>query len=186
MVFGYSLVKWLDEQKLSRGGKSFQVDMHSGAHINTICDNIKKAKEDNKINLNKVSSVFLVCGGNDLANHNSDDLSPLFKRYTNLLTTAKETFPNAKINAVSLIPRKVQSGWRGSVQIDRMHEMNDWLEDTCNDHGVRYVQIFSYFINQRTGDMIKKLFQPDKVHFTNIGDSVLGKVLMAVAYNPRV
>ena len=181
LVFGSSLVKGLDEEKLSEGGKSFKVFTHGGAHINQICANIKKVKEDNKININMVRSVYLVCGGNDLANHNSDDLTPLFQRYTNLLITAKETFPHAKINAVSLIPRKVHSGWRGSSQIKCMHEVNDWLKDICNDHGDRYVQIFSFFINQRTGDMIKKLFKADELHFSNIGDSVLGKVLMAVA-----
>ena len=98
---------------------------------------------------------------------------------------AKETFPNAKIHAVSLIPRRVEPGWRGAAHIKRMHEMNDWLKDICHDHGDRYIQIFSYFVN-RTSYMISKLFKADRLHFSDIGHSVLGKVVMAVAYNPRV
>ena len=99
---------------------------------------------------------------------------------------AKLVFPNAKINFVSLIPRRIKY----TSHIRNMHKVNLWLKGFAsyvNDESIRYVDIFSFFLLKTSSawTLNNKLFNGSKLHFSAIGDSVLAKVLIGVANRPR-
>ena len=92
-------------------------------------------------------------------------------------------FPNAKISIVSLIPRKA---WY-YTHIRNMHKLNEWLELFCSENSCRFVNMFTHFLNKlpHIWELNRKLFKNDLIHFSNIGNSVLAKVLIGVANSPR-
>ena len=133
VVFGSSLVKGLDESLLSnRDRKSFKFKVypHPGAHVRDITTDIKTFHEKGMLSYSEnVTSVFLVCGGNDIENlHHNQGLHPLFEDYKALFKCTKDIFPNAKINVISLIPRRTRYG---IPHVHRMYDVNDWLRDHC-------------------------------------------------------
>ena len=181
VVFGSSLVKHLDEGLLSKYEKTFKVYSHPGAHIRGIHKDLVKVAEGNKLNSDNVTTVFVLCGGNDLEDLSNDaDISLTYEDYANLINCAKKYFPNAIINVISTIPRRT----RYNTHIRNMHTFNIWLEKHCNKINVRYVNIYSFYVNKRTGGLHKKLFNNDLLHFNVRGYSVLGKVLLGVANRP--
>ena len=93
----------------------------------------------------------------------------------------KHSFPNACLNVISLIPRRTKY----STHSKNMHAVNDWLGAMCKEYNARFVNIFSFFIDKKSHDLNYKLFQRDELHLSDIGDSVLAKVLIAVANKPR-
>ena len=68
-----------------------------------------------------------------------------------------------------------------------MHAVNKWLKDTCAKITFRFVDIFSFFIDKRPDKWLLnlKLFNGSRLHFSDIGYSVLAKVLIGVANRPR-
>jgi len=182
IIFGSSLIKNLDVGLLSKYGKKFEVLEHSGAHIEDIIKDISKAKTDGYL-LEKISNVFLVVGGNDVENLASDcSLKWIFEDFKELFKCARETFPNAKINVMSLIPRRVNEC--GLEHVHLMHDVNDFLLKSCKELGLRYVNIYTFFI-RRNGRLNRKLYKNDYVHFSVKGDAVLAKVIIAVTHRPR-
>ena len=182
VVFGSSLTKGLNENVLSKDHrKSFRVFSHAGAHVSTIISNIRKTGESNIIDTNSVSSVFLICGGNDIEHIYIDkDIDRLCIQYDQLIDTAQQVFPNAKIKLVSLLPRR-------SMYVnhyDRIYFMNAQLESICEQREIRFVNIFSHFVDRKSGIMNIKLYHRDRLHFNSIGTSVLAKVLIGVANRP--
>ena len=110
MVFGSSLVKGLNPKLLAKYGKSFTVVSHSSAHVEDIINDIKAVKDKRTIACDGVKTVFLVCGGNDVENLPGDHTIDNIKEdFINLMSVAKEIFPGALINIMSLIPRRVNS-----------------------------------------------------------------------------
>ena len=95
----------------------------------------------------------------------------------------REVFPLAKINFISLIPRRSQY----ESHIRYMHQVNDWLNSFCKKESIRFVDIFSFFVHKTSSSWMlnDKLFNSSILHFSRIGDSVLAKVLMGVANKPR-
>ena len=146
----------------------------------TIINKMKEVAEDETLDCETVTNIFLVCGGNDI--ENVRNVAKVKEDYKKLLVYATEAFPKATINAVSLLPRR--SKYR--KHIDDMYEMNDWLKSHCRSCGARFVDIFHFFVDKLNGNMNFKLINNyDKLHLTKVGDSVLGKVLIAVANRPR-
>ena len=189
VVFGSSLTKGLDEDLLSRRakgdvnsrGNNFKVFSHGGAKIKTIINNIIKVKDDQELNTTIVSRVFIVCGGNDVENcYPESDLDKIIESYNELCSVATATFPNVSINLCSLIPRRTVY----AEHKDRMLWVNDGIENFCKSRNIRYVDIFSHFIDHRSGDLSYKLFRGDELHLNQVGSSVLGKVIIAVANRP--
>lgn len=179
VVLGSSLVKGLDKSLLSKYGKSFKVLPHPGAHIKDIT---KDTSSIHDIRCEDVNTVFLVCGGNDIQNlPPNESLDPLYNDFTNLFKCAKEKFPNAKIHAVSVIPRKIK---HGIPHVNRMWDVNDWLRNHCVENNMRFVDIFSFFLTNDHRFLQEKLYAKDKIHFSQIGNSILGKVLIAVTHRP--
>ena len=187
VVFGSSLTKGLGEDKLSEGGKRFKVYSHGGARTKTLINDIKDVIQEGSLDVQYVSNVFLLCGGNDVENAYPDsDLTALMKSYNSLVESAKSSFPNAKINVFSLIPRRHVY----DNHIERMYCVNNMLEEMCKAQNIRFVNIFSHFLQYsnryRCSSMIVKLYRDDMLHFSDIGSSVLAKVLMGVVYRPRL
>ena len=184
-MFGSSLTKDLDETLLSKYQKKFKVFSHSGAHVNDIAKDVQRVKEEGKLDFAKVSSVFLICGGNDIQNLRTDsDIDNTYKDYESLVKLIQAVFPVAKVNIVSLIPRCLTY----ETHIDNMHEFNEWLSNFCDKYSLRFVNIFTHFIIKyphiwRLNDA---LFNGRRIHFNETGNSVLAKVLIGVANNPRV
>ena len=147
--------------------------------------------DENKICRGCVKSIFLVCGGNDVENiHNKGSLIDIIKCYDSLLDYIEYIFPSAVINVMSLIPRRLRYG----NHLQYMLEVNDKLNDLCiKRENCRFINIFSCFLwdkrnfFQYNGHMIlnEKLYVKDRLHLSHTGNSVLGKVIMGVAYNPR-
>lgn len=182
VIFGSSLVKHLDEDLLSEYEKKFKVYSHPGAHVRTIRNDIIKVSEKNQLNCKDIKTVFLLCGGNDLEDLVIDtDISFIYEDLSKLFECAKEVFPNAHINVISMLPRRD----RYNTHIRNMHKMNIWLEKNCPKFNIRYVHIFSFYVNKKSGDLYNDLFKPDLLHLNNRGCSVLGKVLIGVANRPR-
>ena len=182
IVFGSSLTKGLDSKVLSKYDKSFKVFSNGGAAIKTIQNDVEKAVDSGEIDCTAITSLFFICGGNDIENiKKNSDLSRVQKDYNNLVQYAQITFPNARINVVSLIPRRTT--YYGHKE--NMISMNEWLDKYCKDYHARFVNIFSFFLNKKSLDLNYKLFKRDELHFTDIGDSVLAKVLLAVSNRPR-
>ena len=182
LVFGSSLTKGLDSKLLSKYDKSFKVYTNSGAVIKTIHNKVKTVVGSGDIDCTGISSLFFVCGGNNIDNaQKNSDISCAQEDYSNLIQYARKMFPNARINVVSLIPRRT----RYNSHKENMFRMNKWLEKFCKDEHVRFVNIFSFFLDKKFLDINYNLFQPDDLHFTKIGDSILAKVLLAVANRPR-
>lgn len=185
IVFGSSLAKSLDATLLSRYSKTFKVYSNSGARVKDIEDDVKKMKEDQHLDTTKVSSVFLLCGGNDVGQLRQDsDIINIYDDYTSLVAFTQIVFPNAKINVISLIPRIA----RYKSHIQNMHIMNEWLEIFCTKNSHRYVDIFTHFLvtlpRPHIWHIDGKLFRHDRVHFSDVGNSVIAKVLIAVANTP--
>lgn len=185
VVLGSSLVKGLDTALLSKHGKNFKVIPHRGAHIKDVTRDITNIGVTN-VSCKDVQTIFLVCGGNDIQNLPPDKpLDQLYKDYINLFKSAEETFPNAKIHAVSVIPRRLKEG---IPHADRMWDVNEWLESHCKNNNMRFVNIFSFFLTKyvKGNDRYQqvKLFNNDQIHFNKIGNSVLAKVLIAVTHRP--
>ncbi len=186
-VFGSSLLKGLDEKILSKYSKNFKVFCNRGARVRNIYEEIEKVKEDGVYDTTIVSNVFILCGGNDLEKFdksysNKDNLKFLFEDMEDLVELTREVFPMAKINYISLIPRKSQ--YRSHIK--NMYEVNGWLNKFCKKESIRFVNIFSFFLVKTTSKLMlnDKLFNTSKLHFNHIGDSVLAKVLMGVANKP--
>ena len=183
LVFGTSLTKGLDSKVLSKYDKTFKVYTKSGAALKTIQHNVKDVVDRGEVDCAAITSLFYVCGGNDIDNvYNDADVSRVQEDYSNLIQYTQRMFPNARINVISLIPRRT----RYCGHKENMLHMNNWLKKLCNELHVRFVNIFSYFIDKKSLDLNYKLFDPrDKLHFTDIGNSILAKVLLAVANRPR-
>ena len=179
LVFGSSLVKGLDEKILSKYDKNFKVFANSGACIGDIYEVIEKVRDSGKYELANVTNVFLICGGNDVENMKSDkDITFVYDDIEDIVYRAKLVFPNAKINLVSLIPRRAEY----NTHIRNMHKVNFWLKKFCANESVRYVDVFSFFLLKSASiwTLNKKLFNGSKLQLlqqSSIGDSVLAKVL---------
>ena len=181
VVFGSSLTKGLKQDLLSRDGKNFRVYSHGGARVRTIINDVRRVKESSDFDLDSVSQVFLVCGGNDVENiYPAADLYKLLESYEELISVTSTAFPNAKINLCSLIPRRtVYEDHR-----ERMLWVNEQLSVFCSNIKIRFVDIFSHFLNHKSRDLSYNLFQIDELHFSKAGASVMGKVFIAIVHNP--
>jgi hypothetical protein len=64
---------------------------------------------------------------------------------------------------------------------------NEWLEDYCKAEGLRFVNVWSFFLlrGPTIWPLNKKLFNGRLLHFSKIGDSVLAKVIIGVANSPK-
>ena len=181
IVFGSSLVKELKPDLLAKYGQTFTVVSRSSAHISDIAEDIKVVKDT--VDCKSVKNLFFVCGGNDVENlPEAHTLDGIFQDFAQLFDLAKETFPNAKVNVISLIPRRVNN--LGQEHVYRMHDVNQYLSDICKKLGMRFVNVYSCFI-RRNGRLNKKCFNGSLIHFSPTGNSVLGKFIIAVTYRPR-
>ena len=182
MVFGSSLVKGLNPKLLAKYGKSFTVVSHSSAHVEDIINDIKAVKDKGTIACDGVKTVFFVCGGNDVENLPGDHTIDNIKEdFINLMSVAKEIFPGALINIMSLIPRRVNS--YGQEHVWLMHDVNTFLSQECKKRGIRFVNAYSCYIRSN-GRLNNRLFNSSRLHFSDIGNSVLGKLVIAVTHKP--
>ncbi len=168
---------------LSKYDRVFKVVTDRGARLMKIKESIKKISSDTSIKCANIRAVFLVCGGNDI--ENVRDLSTVQGDYKSLLKAAQIAFPNASINAVSMLPRRTVF----KDHARNMRDMNKWMEYHCKERKYRFVNIFSFFLdrsNRSSPDLNYKLYTNDELHLSAIGDSVLAKVLIAVANKPRI
>lgn len=184
LVFGSSLTKELDNTKLSKHHKNFKVFSHSGAKVKDILNDVKSVGKMETLDPSKITSLFFVCGGNDVENLRKDsDIEDVYRDYDELVKAAKEVFPAAKINIISLIPRRA----RYKCHINNMYEMNEYLDNFCQEHSFRFINIFSHFLTKLPHIWLlnRNLFNKSNLHFNTIGNSVLAKVLIGVANSPR-
>ena len=182
VVFGSSLVKDLSPKLLAKYGKKFTILSHSSAHVEDIIEDIKAAKDKGTIACDGVKTAFFVCGGNDVENlpgdHTLDNIKEDFVR---LMTVAKDVFPSAAINIVSLIPRRVNK--YGQEHVWLMHDINNFLSIECKKRQIRFVNAYSCYIRS-SGRLNYRLFNGSKLHFSDVGNAVLGKLIIAVTHRP--
>ena len=147
---------------------------------------LPNARHNRCIDAAKVTSVFLFCGGNDIENLAKDsDIEYVYEDYEELVEVVRKDFPAAKINIVSLIPRRLVY----SAHVGNMGEMNAWLDKFCSKENIRFVDIFSFFLKydkkEKRRFLDESLFNGSRLHFNKTGDSVVAKVFIAVANRPR-
>ena len=182
VVFGSSLVKDLNPKLLAKYGKKFTVLSHSSAHIEDIIEDIKAAKNKGTIACDGVKTAFFVCGGNDVENLPGDHkLDNIKEDLVRLMTVAKDVFPSAAINIVSLIPRRVNK--YGQEHVWLMHDINNFLSIECKKRQIRFVNAYSCYIRS-SGRLNYRLFNGSKLHFSDVGNAVLGKLIIAVTHRP--
>ena len=191
LVFGSSLTKGLKQDILSKRGKNFKVFSHPGAHVKNIISDVQSTAEENEICRDCVESVFVVCGGNDIANMRRDGrISKIVGSFASLIECIKYSYPNSSVNVVSLIPRQL----RYFNHLSNMIMLNNKLADLCKCYGkCRFINVFSHFIfnkkdffNMRNDIILNtRLYSLDEIHFSSIGNSVLAKVIIGVTYSPR-
>ena len=192
LVFGSSLTKGLKEHLLSRRGKRFAVFSNSGAHIGGIMQDMFDVADDKTVCRKCVDTIFFVCAGNDTENGRTED-SPqrIADTYGTLLEYTGCIFPNAVLNVVSLLPRRL----RFSHHMQHMVSVNNKLSVICEGNETyNFINIFSYFLKDKKAffeskfvnsfSLNKKLFTGDNLHLSYIGNSVLGKVIIGATYNP--
>ena len=107
----------------------------------------------------------------------------MFDDVKDVVNLIRESFANATINFVSLIPRRAR--YKSHIRI--MHKFNSWASSFCKTEQLNYINIFSSFLvkTPREWWLNTKLFMGDKVHFNKIGNSVLAKVLIGIANSPK-
>ena len=115
--------------------------------------------------------------------YNSEKLKFVFEDMEDTVELTREVFPHAKINFISLIPRRVK--YRG--HISNMHAVNSWISRFCKKENIRFVDIFSFFLikTPREWWLNEQVFNNSRLHFSKVGDSVLAKVLIGVANLPH-
>ena len=195
LVLGSSLTKGLKEDMLSRRGKRFAVYSNSGAHTTDIKQDLFAAGRDKDICRGCIEEVFFVCGGNDTENLRRSKVGPVgvVQSYETLLDYAHCIFPNAGLKVVSLLPRRL----RYNDHFKNMIAINNKLSILCNNkENCKFIDIFSYFLKDKKAfysnkvdsssfALNNKLFVKDNLHLNWKGNSVLGKVIIGVTYNPR-
>ena len=173
-------------------GKTFKVFTKPGAHVQDIIKRVRDVFNDTEVCLDCVDSVFIVGGGNDVENIGSEiGMRNLHNSFRYLFKLISQLVPKARINVMSLIPRKVQYYWH--LQRIFHFVINDFLACECPLYKNCYlIRVFTnflahkerYFSNKEV-HLNNKLFRKDRLHFNSVGDSVLAKVLMGVANSPR-
>ena len=92
----------------------------------------------------------------------------------------------AMVNMFSLIPRCVKD----TQHLKCMNIVNDELKLECLHHdNVKFINVFSNFLDRKILRQGKvglntKLYRKDLIHFSDVGNSVLAKVIIGVTYNP--
>ena len=191
LVFGSSLTGGLKEDVLTKRehDKTFKVYCQPGARVATVNNKIKDVFENNMVCRECVDNVFIVCGGNDTENIRSrKGMETLKKSFTLLIEDLSNFLPDARINVLSLIPRRlVDDG-----HLYRIHETNEFLTSLCPMYKncflisifTNYLSYKERFFNYGEYYLNKKLFKSDRLHFSPLGQSVLAKVLIGVANRP--
>ena len=107
----------------------------------------------------------------------------MFEDIEDTVELTREVFPHAKINFISLIPRRAKY----EEHISNMHAVNIWISKFCQKEDIRFVDIFSFFLIRTSREwwLNENLFNSSKLHFNKVGDSVLAKVLIGVANLPQ-
>ena len=196
LVFGSSLTGGLDEDLLSRrekpgGGKIFKVYCHPGARARTIVNKIRNTFKDDNLCRKCIDNVFIVCGGNDAENITSyTGMENLKRTFVCLIEDLLEYIPNARINILSLVPRRLMD----DGHLHRIHIVNEYLSSLCPIYKNCYmINIFTNFLDHKecyfsNGEyyLNENLFNGDRLHFSKLGHSVLAKVLIGVANRPYI
>ena len=189
IIFGSSLTKGLDKDILSKPGKRFKVFCNPGAKVRSIIKDVEDKIDDGSLCLDCVENIFFVCGGNDAENIRSKvGLDTLSNSFNELINVVSDNFLYATINMISLIPRRLKD----SNHLGRILSINETLSLDCSMYdNCRYIDIFSNFLKYKKHYytnyevyLNENLYIYDELHFTNKGNSVLGKVIMGVTYNP--
>ena len=186
LVFGSSLTKGLQENLLSKRGERVKSFPHPGAWIKEIQEDVRISSH---ICSNCVKSIFIVAGGNEVEYATTPQAFAKFLDNCNgLLDFIAIQYPNASINIMSLIPRRV----RDRSHLQRMLRANEELEKMCKwRKKCRYIYIFSHFlVNKKVFfknnemELNRKLFKNDCLHFSPTGNSVIAKVIIGALYLP--
>ena len=190
IVYGSSLTKDLKCDLLSKRGKSFRVFTRGGARVQTVIKMVKDSVDKGEVCPSCVENVFLVVGGNDVQNIRAESsLETLKSSYKELFDCINSKLPVVRINIISLIPRECDY-----LHLQRMFYINEFLKEICsNDNSnLFFVPMFTKYLlykdiyhKSKQVYLNPKLFHRDRVHFSNIGTSVLAKTLIAVANFPR-
>lgn len=189
LVFGSSLTKGLQEDLLTQDGEKVKVFCHPGAWVNNVRDDIDKSLADKTVCTQCVKSIFLVVGGNQIENvRNIQHFEKFLHDYLDLLEHLKIVLPGVQINVISLIPRRARNYFHNSNMI----RANDKLREICSNlEKCRFINIFSYYLVQKKeyfkNNIIclnDKLYFHDMLHFSPLGNSILGKVIKGVIFNP--
>ena len=162
-----------------------------GAQIEDIIQDCFAISEDKNICRKCIEDVFLVCGGNAIENNKSKaGPKKVTEHYKSLVDYVGYIFPNAGINVVSILPRRL----RYRNHLSNMICINNNLAELCESkENCRFIDIFSYFLKDKSGFFANhcnfalndKLFVNDQLHFSRMGNSVLGKVVIGVTYRPK-
>ena len=178
LVIGSSIIKEIDEQRLSRYGSYCRVLSKSGGRIKDISEMVTNI-EDHNLAPEKINWIFICVGGNDISNTRSKHkFRSLNIDYAELLIKTKRTFTNANIVSFNIIPRAQKD-----IRIyRRTMEMNRNIRRLCKLLGATYIDNYNDFLG-RDGSLNPRLYKRDGVHLDRHGNTLLAREMLRLIYH---
>ncbi|MCH5207348.1 MAG: hypothetical protein J1F04_00570 [Oscillospiraceae bacterium] len=107
--------------------------------------------------------IFILLGSNAL---DSSALNALQNSYSNLLTTLKSEFPNAKICCISITPVARQTNYPNIKNSD-VKLMNEYIREQCKALRLDYYDLYSA-VSDEDGYFLEEYAEIDGMHFSGI------------------
>ncbi len=175
VLFGTSMTKYIQPNKLGFRGRKVVNISQSGAKINDVYDNVRDFYENHEAaKSNDVEKVIFSIGTNDVK-FCRYGVSHLKKHIVRLIDLTKNIFPAAIILFQSCLPIKPIYSYIPKNVV----EFNRLLRNLCLDYNCVYIDCFKDFLTRDTRYQNSDLFY-DWLHLNRQGNGVLSTWLKYV------
>ena len=192
LFIGSSLVRGIESCKFSREGKICTPVCLPGAHICKITNELIKLSATDCA---KVSDLVVLGGGNNI--QNQKDHQTTMREFDELCEVIGRKFSHSKVLIFNILPRAppklVKRKDDFKAFLVRFKHVNNYVRYLCGANGFRFVDCISHLTDGTGGLKMysnevlnerKGLFNPDCVHLSLKGTSVIAKVAMGIIYKP--
>ena len=178
-----SMFRHLDPVKLSTAHQTAQVLFYPGADASQMASRLIRDPRFNSLDKQKVKKVFVMVGTNnvDRIANASYSFSNSNKDISDLLYKIWESFGNARIHVINLLPR--QNPDKNII----VHDINQFIFKLCQEHGLTFANTeqsndssFCYSNGVRKDELFSGGY--DNVHLNKRGYAAIGKYLKYLAH----
>ena len=170
LIFGDSILKYIDTTKLS-GGIVSSNECIRGARIENI-ENHVKTFAGNKNN-KEITDIVIHAGSNNLLKESDHSI---MNKLCSLIKTTQKTFPTSIIHFSSILPKIHDSS------IDLCKKINSTVKKFCTNNNISFIDNTSLFVN-RDGIKYERLSRFDRIHLNKSGIIAMGKHLKFHLHN---